>query len=749
MTGETTGRLLSVLAMGLLAGLVALLSLVAPAETLQGGFSDTKFAGAHLPTALAFTPDGRMLVTSKSGELYLYDESGGRIPNAASGDPWALKLPVCGNSERGLLGVAVDPDFETNNFIYLYYTNKRAECPDKEPGDPGNPYNRVSRFEMNGNAVVRGSEKVLIDGIPSPNGNHNGGDLHFGNDEKLYVSVGDGACDYAEKTRCQYENDASRDNHVLLGKILRINPEGTIPADNPYAGQRNSARCSPVGPAGPGQIARTEAGNFCEETFVKGFRNPFRFAVDYDAPGTRLFINDVGGQRWEEVDEAVFGPGGAVEGAGSANNGDDYGWNICEGRHDNPYRGGQENCDSATKTAPIHEYNHSTGCESVTAGTFVPEDSNWPAEYKDDYLYGDFVCGKIFSLSKKQDSPGYARDTFIGGLGLRSAVAMTFGPYKDTQALYYATFEGNGGSIRRVAYTEGNQAPVADVRMAKDETTGEEQPNYGDADPNMPDLQMNFDASATRDPDGDEQLTYIWDFGDGSSTETATPTTSHTYTARGNFTVTLTARDSENKISEPAELEVFPGNEPPEPSIDQIPAEFRVGEPVTASGTATDPDRDDPVTLSWQAVQVHDGNHEHPLQSAEAANSLTFNGPPAEGLYSTNPDKNYVEVRLTATDSEGLSKTVEQIVRPDTVQLTFRADPSILKIRVGGEQIRGQATPTSWVGDSISVTAPRQQDRDGRVWAFKSWSDGGPATHTIITPEEAKTYTATFRRVSR
>ena len=738
MTGQTTGRLLSVLAMALLAGLVALLSLVAPAETLPGGFSDTKFASAHLPTALAFTPDGRMLVTSKSGELYLYDEGGDRIPNAASGDPWSLKLSVCANSERGLLGVAVDPDFEMNNFIYLYYTDRRAECPDKEPGDPGNPYNRVSRFEMNGDVVDKSSEKVLIDGIPSPNGNHNGGDLHFGNDEKLYVSVGDGACDYAEKTRCQYENDAARDNHVLLGKILRIEPDGTIPADNPYAGQRNSARCSPppvdaaAAPENPG-ISRTEAGDFCKETFVKGFRNPFRFAVDYDAEGTRLFINDVGGQRWEEVDEAVFGPNNTLD------SGNDYGWNICEGRHDNPYRGGRENCDSATKTAPIHEYNHSTGCESVTAGTFVPNNSNWPAEYRDDYLYGDFVCGRIFSLSPKNDG-GYARDTFIGGLGIRSAVAMTFGPHKDTQALYYATFEGNGGSIRRVAYTEGNQSPVADLKTAGN--------NYGDADPNASGFQIDFDAAATDDPDGDGPLTYMWAFGDGSSAETTTPTTTHPYEQRGKYTVTLTVKDGEGAVSEPATIEVFPGDEPPQPTITEAPTEFQVGETHTARGTATDPDTG-PVTLSWQAVQVHDNNHEHPLQSAEASDRLMFNGPPAEGLYSTDPDENYVVVRLTATDSLGLSKTIERVVRPETVQLTFRADPSNLKIRVGGEQVRGQSTVTAWVGDGISVTAPRQQDRDGRVWAFRSWSDGGPATHTITAPEDPKTYTATFRRASR
>ena len=726
MTERTTGRLLTVLAFAILAGLVALLSLVAPAETLPGDFSDTKFASSPLPTALAFTPDGRMLVTSKTGELYTYGRDGTRLANPA------LNLSVCANSERGLLGVAVDPDFEANKYIYLYYTNKRVECPEKEPFKESNPYNRVSRFTMSGDTVDKSSEKVLIDGIPSPNGNHNAGDLHFGGDGKLYISVGDGSCDFFERSRCQYENDVARDNHILLAKVLRINPDGTIPEDNPYAGGPDSARCSPppvdaaAAPENPG-VARTEKGNYCEETFVKGFRNPFRFAVDYDASGTRLFINDVGGQRWEEVDEARFG----------ADSGNDYGWNICEGRHDNIYRGGRANCDGATYTGPIHESNHSTGCESITASTFVPDDSNWPGRYRDDYLYSDFVCGRAFALSKKPDAPGYARETFAGGLGMRRPTAMTFGPYKGTQALYYASFDGNGGSIRRIAYTPGEQPPVADLK-----TVGE---NYGP-------LTMNFDASGTRDPNGDADLNYEWDWdGNGTVDETTTndPRVSHTYTQRDRYTVKLTVVDSTGLRSDPAEVEVFPGDAPPEPSIDQVPTEFRVGEPITASGTATDPDRDDPVTLKWEVAQVHDNNHEHPLKQEVPGESVTFNGPPAEGLYSTNPDENYVEVRLTATDSEGLSRTVGRIVRPDTVPLTFRADPSDLKIRVGGEQVKGQVTPTAWVGDNISVTAPRQRDRDGHVWAFRSWSNGGTAAHTITAPENPETYTATFRRVSR
>ncbi len=186
-----------------------------------------------------------------------------------SGATLALDISnkVCSNSERGLLGIAVDPGFGTsgNNFVYLYYSFKKHNvCPDHEPDQDNNPVNRVSRFVMDGDTIVGGSENVLIDNIPSPNGNHNAGDLHFGKDDKLYVSVGDGACDYAQPTKCQPENDASRDRNVLLGKILRINTDGTIPADNPYADNPNGVRCGTLtgsdaaggSVAGPGTVCK-------------------------------------------------------------------------------------------------------------------------------------------------------------------------------------------------------------------------------------------------------------------------------------------------------------------------------------------------------------------------------------------------------------------------------------------------------------------------------------------------------------
>jgi len=512
-------RASTVAAFALLASLIALCAYVKPAETVPGGFSDVKVTDSYLPTALDFTPDGRMLVASKTGQLYLYDQAGRRLANPALN----LGPEVCGNSERGLLGVAVDPQFgtENHNHVYLYYTHKTSDmCPTKDPASAKNPVNRVSRFTMEGNTVNRDSEQVLVDGIPSPNGNHNGGDVKFGKDGKLYVSVGDGGCHYAEKTRCQYENDASRGDHILLGKILRINPDGTIPADNPYAGV-GGERCNVTG--------RTELGKRCQETYASGFRNPFRFAVDPDAVGNRLFVNDVGGQRWEEIDSIKAGA--------------DYGWNICEGRADNPYKAGSTNCDGAALAGPIHQYNHSTGCESVTAGAFVPDRTNWPARYKDAYLFGDFVCGRMFSLTPK-DGGGFEKQTFVRGLGLRSAVAMDFGPYRNGKALYYATFE-DGGMIRRIAFTDGPSAKV--------ETAGN---NYGDANPVEPGLQMDFDASGSTSPGGSALVEYAWDFdGDGSVDKTTQgPTTSHIYGQRGKYSVGVTVRNSAGNVSDPAKI---------------------------------------------------------------------------------------------------------------------------------------------------------------------------------------------------
>ncbi|MBA2713570.1 MAG: PQQ-dependent sugar dehydrogenase, partial [Rubrobacteraceae bacterium] len=432
-----------------------------PVAAVPSGFDERKVIDVPEPTGLAFTPDGRMLVGSQPGQLYV-------VANGSRSKALDLGPDVCSNSERGLLGVAVDPDFKDagHKFVYLYYTYRKFDaCPQGNPSDPNNPVNRVSRFTMSGNTLNPGSEQVLVNNILSPNGNHNGGDLKFGKDKLLYISVGDGGCDYAEASRCQYENDASRDRNVLLGKVLRIRRDGGIPTSNPYTGA-NSGRCN--------QAGRTASGNNCKETFALGFRNPFRLAFDPDAAGTSFRINDVGGESWEEIDRAQAGA--------------DYGWNLCEGRHDNPYRSGAVNCSGDTYTGPIHEYSHGSGCESITGGAFVP-DGSWPTSYDRAYLFGDYVCNKIFKLTPLAGG-GFKRELFAGGLGGGGPISMDFGPYGTAgKALYYTTFAG-GGQVRRIVHTAGNQAPVASARTVQ---------NYGP-------LTLSFDGSASRDPDGNTPL---------------------------------------------------------------------------------------------------------------------------------------------------------------------------------------------------------------------------------------------------
>jgi glucose/arabinose dehydrogenase len=412
------GRAFVTIALALVAAFFTVFLCAKPGTTLPGGFTDSLVTDeVSQPIALDFTPDGRLLVTSKPGRLYVHED--GQTTLALD-----LSSKICSNSERGLLGVAVDPNFEDpgSNYVYLYYTAKVGPTCQ----DPGDAVNRVSRFVMNDdNTVDENSEEVLIDNIPSPNGNHNAGDLKFGNDGYLYVSVGDGGCNYAKLNKCQYRNGASRVRHVLLGKVLRITPDGGIPATNPFRGP-DSGRCNETG--------RTDR-KHCRETFARGFRNPFRMAFDPDAPKTRFFINDVGGKWWEEIDRAQSGA--------------DYGWNLCEGRRDNPYRSGKVNCDGSKYRGPIHQYNHDAGCSSITGGSFVPNDGSWPAEYDNVYLFGDFVCNKIFELKPQRDGSGFDQTLFttLSGGG---PITMTFGP--PNSDLYYTTFAG-GGQVRRIAYT--------------------------------------------------------------------------------------------------------------------------------------------------------------------------------------------------------------------------------------------------------------------------------------------------------
>ena len=236
------------------------------AATVPTGFTDSLVVnGLTNPTAMALAPDGRIFVCEQGGKLRV-------IKNGALLATPFLTVTVDSAGERGLLGVAFDPNFVSNQLVYVYYTV------------PTPAHNRVSRFTANGDVALAGSEVILMD-LPnlSTATNHNAGAIHFGPDGDLYVAVGDNA-----------NGNNAQSFSTTFGKMLRITSTGAIPTDNPFF--------------------NTTTGNN-RSIWALGLRNPFTFAFQ---PGTgRMFINNVGQSTWEEINDGIAGA--------------NYGWPICEG----------------------------------------------------------------------------------------------------------------------------------------------------------------------------------------------------------------------------------------------------------------------------------------------------------------------------------------------------------------------------------------------------------------------------------
>jgi glucose/arabinose dehydrogenase len=376
-------------------GLVALAALfvavaasVASATTLPAGFSETTVVtGLSAPTAFAFAPDGRIFVCQQNGQLRIYTSTGSSLGTAGT-------IVVASNSERGLLGIAFDPDFTSNGYIYLYYPATSGSL-----NPPPSPKNRISRFTISGNAIVAGSETILLDLIPSDAGNHNGGQLRIGADGKLYASAGDGGA----------TSSNSQSLTTLAGKILRINRNGSIPSDNPFFNSGDP--------------------NVRKEIWCYGLRNPWRFTFQ---PGTEaLYIADVGQNTWEEVNVGLPGA--------------NYGWPQAEGLSTNP-----------AFTNPIFTYNHNGTGASISGGAFY-NGTTYPTEYDGAYFYGDYVDNFIRRLTIDENNVVVHDEPFA--TDAPSPVSIE---YYDN-AIWYACYgSGGAGTIRKAVYTGGaNRSPVA------------------------------------------------------------------------------------------------------------------------------------------------------------------------------------------------------------------------------------------------------------------------------------------------
>lgn len=338
------------------------------ATIIDSGFTDTTVvSGLSNPTAMAFTPDGRLFVAQQAGQLRVV-KSGALLAT-----PF-LTVSVDSNGERGLLGVTFDPNFVSNQFVYVYYTTTS-----------GGTHNRLSRFTANGDVALAGSETVLVD-LPglSAATNHNGGALHFGNDGKLYVAVGENAT-----------ASNAQSMTTPFGKLLRFNSDGSIPSDNPF-------------------FASTSGVN--RAIWALGLRNPFTFDVRRSTGA--ILINDVGNVTWEEVNS-----GGA---------GRNYGWPTTEGATTDP-----------AFVGPVFTYPHgagnSSGC-AITGGAFYdPATAQFPASYVGKYFFADYCNGWMRKLD-----PATGTATLFA-TGLSAVVDIRVGP---EGALYYlARGNGSVGKI--------------------------------------------------------------------------------------------------------------------------------------------------------------------------------------------------------------------------------------------------------------------------------------------------------------
>jgi putative heme-binding domain-containing protein len=324
--------------------------IVADVFSLPAGFRARRVAdGLSAATALEITRDGRILICEQEGTLRLVADDRLRA------EP-LVRLEVDSTWERGLIGVTVDPGFPERPFIYVCYVSPRPA-----------PHHVISRLTMENGSIDPSSERILLEGddqtrlggsVPA---GHQGGALHFGRDGMLYAAIGE-----------QTAGAPAQDLNSLLGKLLRIRPDGAIPGDNPFTA------------AATGKY---------RSIWALGLRNPYTFAVQPESG--RIFANDVGQNAWEEINE--------IERGGN------YGWPACEGL-----------TSDARFVAPIHVY----PAASISGGAFAPADLAWPDAFRGRYFFMDFVRGWIKTLDP--DNPAKPPATFATGLA--RPVDLRFSP---------------------------------------------------------------------------------------------------------------------------------------------------------------------------------------------------------------------------------------------------------------------------------------------------------------------------------
>lgn len=565
------------------------------------------------PMELAIADDGRVFYIDRNGAVRIIKDNGSVVT--------AGTIPVYTGQEFGLLGIALDPNFATNNWVYLYYSPSGSESID-----------RISRYTMSGDTLQLSTATTILD-VPTQRNEccHAGGSMEFDNDGNLYLATGDNTNPFDSGGYTPIDErpnrsawDAQRtsaNTNSLNGKVLRIKPLAaggySIPTGNLFDEAADAQ-----------QKTRPEI-------YAMGFRNPFRIGLDEQ--NNNILVADYGPDAGSV--SATRGPNGRVEWNVLDEPGN-YGWPYCVGNN-TPYNdynfanstaGAAFSCDAPVNDSPnntgltnlppakpavIWQSNNGsiTGTPEIgasgapmTSGTYsydpeLASDRKWPEYFDSKAIWADWNNNRLFTVQMNEAGTNYTDiNRFLSNLPMQRPHALQFGPDGALYMIEWGSgFNGNNtdSGVYRIDYVEGNRAPVA--RATANRTSGP-----------VP-LTVEFDGSASFDPDtGDAAgLTYAWDFTGDGTTDATTPNASHTYTAAGSYTARLTVTDVDGRTGT-TNIDITAGNTAP--SIELVlPKDggfFEFGDSVKYEVVVTDAE-DGEIDCQDVVVQPGLGHDQH------------------------------------------------------------------------------------------------------------------------------------------